>query len=1852
MQTKTSLAHINRLISKYNAESHPYVKIHNLIDLVEASIKTYVSAVITIRSKYEPFSADIKKFILTDFITPSLGKWVEFGRNAVLEIFFPDELTTEQYEAIQQVLHEGEQTKVEKAYVKTTNGYKRQQLPPFKNIINMLKKIVHADNHFYPQHELDIALQYFDFQLKLEKNLIINFRNKIAHGAVYDEQNSIDELKKFEPLIKELLDFELLQNSKIIVSDEQGPISELENEPIPLQQLIPLHKYDELHLLYKDKLISSLFPFMFYRKDLPKGQYNNNVLFLNDLKNTEKKQLLSTLHYSSGEHLNEKINLSELKKVFDITQWRSEFKEQIDVDELYADSLTKHFVGRQELLREMEELFEKPQAVHILYGTPGAGKSAFAAQLYQSLNEQQYYRFIYFNYERDSTVQKFYLKFFRYIEKTFDIPVILESYEQEDIRECIKALLLQVSISLQQQNKKFILIIDALDEATAAELKTFPTFTAEGIHILYTSRKNETVSTNFIQHIKNLMPPQILQGLTCTDLRGMLFTITNKYKVTELEQQQPDFLKQLIEKTSGNALYLRHLCEELSDQTITLHELLKIPPSLTAYFDERLMKQIVQQPEVKQLVLLLAHSKGPLRLIDLQYALQLPSIDDARKIVNKVEYLLHEQNGYYRLYHEAFKDYLKSNESSTITLEEIQYAKHQLVTFCENYESYMHLAEYELPKYPFLYYMAHLIDNSADFQKILKLLQDTRYHEIQVAITKDFQTTLTMFQQAIFSFPAQQALQSKPYLESIYTKRNDYFATKNKQSPTVEQLTTMLNIVSSQKDYQFSWFTISSLYRACESKNEQMAYKILRYLEENHSKIELPLENYIDLKLFLQVCITLQEQFPTLNSKILYQFYNIFELLPTATLLIDAFSNVQPLANVLHQFSEKELTELVHLFNFHHHLADADHAMFYTAMLQHLWRIAGHDETLLTIVEQPTLESLYTLPFLDALALHLKAHGEQQTYALFISNSYSLEVVLENLENEVQLEAIHWDEAFYRLLVQLNDGQSLPLTTWATRLIENHLAQGHEQQALALLQVSAIDDERIYMQFNQNLNDVLHLYTMHNKKDALEHMLKLVAACLKHDELNHRGIDAIAHAINHYDSSAPHKNKFVYELFIHCFDAQKQHYIAKIMEQLSIYDRNQYKLFSKILLGLLAAIQSEDDAELAQFLHHWDTDLGTLFSTYLAYVAHILIKRLYEANLIDETFDAVKIHPEMLHLFSSVSGYLLNPETFMAFVNEKKPFFSPPSMILGIVLPHFMQIHGVKNTIACLEAFSLSDEEIEAIIQILANSTNNQEVISTLFKAYPPTEYNALFVQYAIQQQQVTQLPYLNGYWTIDGISFLLENNYFQTAFECAKRFINQEQQEQEIVKMIRETSKFEYWGFTFPLMLEASQHMHFENVFQINLEKTIKDNYINTLLSKKIHLPEPIMKYGSEIQQLRFYLQHVPRYNQAILAWFKTNQVYSWNFLMEEEHHTLFSIINAEHFQIDRDDLNPPLAMLEATLLKEIDYLLFINYLKRCKNPKKELIQRACKLFKKPISQYNTYELQALYIIQAYLLKLNPDFTKVISFNTILNKQKLQQYKENIAYSVILYYHGLKEEARLSFQPLLPLDELFYYNHLQFLYEEKFDTLTPAELEQTDYGIQDYIYRYTTFDAMDRVKELTHFLIENNRISSYEIAIFNTINLLECSVQKGTFDNVLLNELLDQLRALPPDLDKSLIANYLPSLVQASPQWKIVKKLITALQFDESCYELLLICAPSLRNINELNELLHLLTQVHLTKTEQREIIRKLFETISNFYPEEQQAATLLFKYTCTDEYLFNEWKILQKTLEQFSTTSFPSFF
>ena len=213
-----------------------------------------------------------------------------------------------------------------------------------------------------------------------------------------------------------------------------------------------------------------------------------------------------------------------------------------------------------------------------------------------------------------------------------------------------------------KEEQRLLLVIDGLDEAAEHGdfLRGLLREVPDKVFVVYGSRPQPVVRSEVYEQLELLNRSDLeLGGLGASDMRALLYEHVDKYAM------QNAWAEAIKERSQGNALYMRLLCDALDRSEFAFNDVTQVPRSMSELYDN-IVRRVEKTPGAAALLSLLAASHAYLRedlLTDL-LGLELPGFrpENTREAVAACLEVLMDDPATpeldWQLFHESLRDYL------------------------------------------------------------------------------------------------------------------------------------------------------------------------------------------------------------------------------------------------------------------------------------------------------------------------------------------------------------------------------------------------------------------------------------------------------------------------------------------------------------------------------------------------------------------------------------------------------------------------------------------------------------------------------------------------------------------------------------------------------------------------------------------------------------------------------------------------------------------------------------------------------------------------------------------------------------------------------------------------------------------------------------------------------------------------------------------------------------------------------------------------------------------------------------------------------------------------------------------
>lgn len=563
------------------------------------------------------------------------------------------------------------------------------------------------------------SFKALDKALNASKTNVIAFRNGYAHGATPTDEQCEKDIKQFEPFLIQLFKSGWLSASSIQYRENRVWIT-------------------------ADNYELCLHPILLFKEDGGSSPY----AFFNDLKNDK----VGLLNYPLSKHYREKDFYNEFHQYLPLNEWKkignSEFDQRIE-------ELTESFKGRTiERDKLLKFVLDNNKGYISIQGNPGIGKSALVSQFLKDLKP-------YFEIQNLQTVEYFIRRGTAQAKAEYLLNYLLRKTDElfsggREVRADGKEIW-----DLQQQlfskwrlwgelnpNRKLLFLIDGLDEAVENDIVTYlPRETFDGILFVYGSRPGGHKS---IDDLWTQLPVEYhskleLLGLGKADIRALIYEVVNKYEI-ERESQWVDAIEN---RSQGNPLYLKLLCDAMSNGLIPLNDTQALPHTIDDYY-KAILDRYAHDPDGDALLCALYTFAAARDYLTITHLGIINKLGEAtlQRISSTLKEVLYE-NPFtehvldYQLFHESFREYLVKEKKS-----QVNDASERIIDFCSSWKSCDGLWE---QRYPLEYYSEHLADSKKEerTERLISLIYDEDFIKTQQNILEHYGATSNLYKNAL-----------------------------------------------------------------------------------------------------------------------------------------------------------------------------------------------------------------------------------------------------------------------------------------------------------------------------------------------------------------------------------------------------------------------------------------------------------------------------------------------------------------------------------------------------------------------------------------------------------------------------------------------------------------------------------------------------------------------------------------------------------------------------------------------------------------------------------------------------------------------------------------------------------------------------------------------------------------------------------------------------------------------------------------------------------------------------------------------------------------------------------------------
>ena len=595
-------------------------------------------------------------------------------------------------------------------------GLRTPSLGTWQLFSRVMFQELQADGFTWAFTDFPAEFTALDKALNANKTNVIAFRNGYAHGATPTDEQCESDIKKFDPFLKKLLESQWLHATKI--EPREGKV-----------------------YVVSDSAEVCVHPMLLHKPEGGDAPY----AFFNDLKNDR----VGLLNYPLSKHYREKEFFKEFHEYLPLHEWKkagnNEFLQRIE-------ELTETFKGRT---HERETLLqfvrEKYKGYFSIQGNPGIGKSALIAQFLKDLRAQKDMAHVqvveYFI--RRGTIQAQTDYVFNYLIRRTDelfAPGKKIRAEGKAVSDLQQQLFAKWRLWGEQcVGKKLLFLIDGLDEGTENNVVTYmPRENFDGVLIIYGSRPggHKTIEELWTQLPTEHHTKLELDGLGREDIRALIYEVANKYEV----ERESAWIDAVQQRSQGNPLYLKLLCDALEHGSIALNDIQALPDKIDEYYKAILGRYAADALDGDDLLAGLFTFAAARDYLTMAHLGLINKLGDAtvQRIGSTLKEVLYENPLTedvldYQLFHESFREYLVKEKAL-----KLKGSLERIIDFCATWSELEGTWE---QRYTLQHYAAHTFESKREARaaELLALLGNTAYADTQKKVLKQFNATKELY---------------------------------------------------------------------------------------------------------------------------------------------------------------------------------------------------------------------------------------------------------------------------------------------------------------------------------------------------------------------------------------------------------------------------------------------------------------------------------------------------------------------------------------------------------------------------------------------------------------------------------------------------------------------------------------------------------------------------------------------------------------------------------------------------------------------------------------------------------------------------------------------------------------------------------------------------------------------------------------------------------------------------------------------------------------------------------------------------------------------------------------------------
>jgi tetratricopeptide (TPR) repeat protein len=585
------------------------------------------------------------------------------------------------------------------------------------------------------------------------ENSLLELRNMMAHTSRFRDEdaqrlleahrerfgNTIDQLKFWSRYrLVAILSKERRIRLQGTPDPQHWTLPE-EQDPLPHQLL---EREETVALAPDAQRFLELFPLQLYN---PLLVYRDNSLVALDdrpspmvyMRYNRQRQLLEYTALAPDYAFSQQQFREAFNELFPLSEWRRKLEQQQAArteweQEGYhfrdlIDSLTEELYGREAHRKQVKQwLRQHRQSGGVLWigGRPGVGKSALMAKLAKDLQGDSRAVLIPFFFrsgDHRCGADRFYRA--ACLRLAEQLQISLERKPNQRYADLFSEVMQRVSDALPN-DKTVIFLLDGLDEGVRhePELPEIPLrYQSPRVVWICAGRREESLRALWDnEKTQKLWGDDELPPLTHDDIRAWLQNELGRLRYELFELDTPDgdelrneFIEELTRRSEGLPLYVQMVIDDLKACRFTVRDGDRLPQGLEQYYDHLLARLGVSDVGrvLTEVLTLLSWAQEPLAqqtiidiLVQTRSAPQSGQfVHEFSQLVNKVLEFGHttlvqrttpEGEWGWTLYHDSFREFLRTSDRVRLTRKETHYA---LLAWCAQWQT--HKSPYALRHY-------------------------------------------------------------------------------------------------------------------------------------------------------------------------------------------------------------------------------------------------------------------------------------------------------------------------------------------------------------------------------------------------------------------------------------------------------------------------------------------------------------------------------------------------------------------------------------------------------------------------------------------------------------------------------------------------------------------------------------------------------------------------------------------------------------------------------------------------------------------------------------------------------------------------------------------------------------------------------------------------------------------------------------------------------------------------------------------------------------------------------------------------------------------------------------------------